>query len=72
MRFYKTKCQIVPWGHSNPRQGYRLVIEWLESCPVEKDWECWLTVAQHHPGCAEVGKGILAWVRNRVATGAGQ
>ncbi|GAB0193487.1 mitochondrial enolase superfamily member 1 [Grus japonensis] len=37
MKFNKAKCKVLHMGRRNPKRGYRLGEEWIESSPEEKD-----------------------------------
>jgi len=50
MSFSKTKCQVLHFGHNNPRQSYRLGAEWMveymEGAQLGVGVNDWLNISQ--------------------------
>lgn len=67
MRFSNVKCHVLPLDQNNPVQCYRLGEERLESCSGGAGWQQ-LNISQRCAHVAKKGNGILACIKNSVAS----
>ncbi|RMB98864.1 hypothetical protein DUI87_24408 [Hirundo rustica rustica] len=56
MKFNKSKCRVLHFGHNNPLQRYSLGKVWLDSAQEERDLGVLVTAAEHEPAVCPGGQ----------------
>ncbi|RMC19509.1 hypothetical protein DUI87_04121 [Hirundo rustica rustica] len=56
MKFNKSKCRVLNFGHNNPLQRYRLRKVWLDSAQEERDLGVLVTAAEREPAVCPGGQ----------------
>ncbi|RMC13319.1 hypothetical protein DUI87_10854 [Hirundo rustica rustica] len=56
MKFNKSKCRVLRFGHNNPQQRYRLGTVWLDSAQEERDLGVLVTAVKHEPAVCPGGQ----------------
>ncbi|RMC16491.1 hypothetical protein DUI87_06426 [Hirundo rustica rustica] len=56
MKFNRSKCRVLHFGHNNPLQRYRLGTVWLDSAQEERDLGVLVTAAEHEPAVCPGGQ----------------
>ncbi|TRZ17930.1 hypothetical protein HGM15179_009176 [Zosterops borbonicus] len=56
MKFNKSKCRVLHFGHNNPLQRYRLGMVWLDSAQAERVLGVLVTAAEHGPAVCPGGQ----------------
>jgi len=72
MKFNKAKCKVLHLGRGNPKHKYRLVREWVESSPEEKDLgvlvDKKLSINRQCALTAQKAKCILGFNKSNIAS----
>ncbi|RMC17415.1 hypothetical protein DUI87_05996 [Hirundo rustica rustica] len=56
MKFNKSKCRVLHFGHNNPLQRYELGLVWLDSAQEERDLGVLVPAAEHEPAVCPGGQ----------------